>query len=217
MAHEINNPLSSVVNAVYLALKDPALSTETRALLEAADRELIRVSQFATQTLRFHKQSHAPTHADLGEIMDSVLSMYAPRVRTSAIELRREYRTQAKMLCYSSELRQVFANLIGNALDAMPSGGQLRVRIREAADAAEHVAIRITIADDGHGIPSHLQKRIFEPFVSTKETTGMGLGLWVSEEIIRKHKGRIAMRSSTSEHRHGTAFSLYFPLRTFED
>jgi PAS domain S-box-containing protein len=217
MAHEINNPLSSVVNAVYLALKDPALSAETRALLEAADRELIRVSQFATQTLRFHKQSHAPTDADLGEIMDSVLSMYAPRVRTSSIELCREYRTPAKVLCYSSELRQVFANLIGNALDAMPSGGQLRVRIRDVVDAAEQAGIRITIADNGHGIPPHLEKRIFEPFVSTKETTGMGLGLWVSEEIIRKHRGRIAMRSSTSEHRHGTAFSLYFPLRTFKD
>ena len=213
MAHEINNPLSSVVNTVYLALKDPTLSAETRALLEAADRELIRVSQFATQTLRFHKQSHAPTHAELGEIMDSVLSMYAPRVRTTAVEVRREYRTTAKLLCYSSELRQVFANLIGNALDAMGSGGQLRIRIRALGGAG----IRITIADNGHGIPSHLKKRVFEPFVSTKETTGMGLGLWVSEEIIRKHKGRIALCSSTSARRHGTVFILFFPFHTFAD
>jgi len=217
MAHEINNPLSSVVNTVYLALKDPTLSAETRALLEAADHELIRVSQFATQTLRFHKQSHAPTHTELGEIMDSVLSMYAPRVRTSAIEVRREYRTTIKLLCYSSELRQVFANVIGNALDALVSGGRLRIRIRAVGGTSEDAGIRVTIADNGHGIPPHLEKRIFEPFVSTKETTGMGLGLWVSEEIVGKHKGRIAMRSTTIPRRHGTVFALLFPLRTFKD
>jgi PAS domain S-box-containing protein len=214
MAHEINNPLASVVNAVYLALQDSTLTGETRDLLKAADQELARVAQFTTQTLRFHKQSTAPALVDLGEIMDSVFAMYAPRLRTSSIRLDRDYRTQEKLRCFNSELRQVFANLIGNALDAIGQKGRLRVCVKRGRawdkDAAD--GIRVIVADTGHGIPVELRKRVFEPFVSTKEATGVGLGLWVTEGIIQKHSGRIALRSSTDPVRHGTVFSLFFPI-----
>jgi len=216
MAHEINNPLNSVINTVYLALQDTALSGHTRKLLEAADQELTRVAQFTTQTLRFHKQSHSPAPADLCEIMDSVFAMYTPRFRNSSIQLEQEYLTHTRLRCFNSELRQVFANLVGNALDAMAPGGRLTIRIRlaRALDGSGESGIRVVIADTGHGIPADLQKRVFEPFMSTKETTGVGLGLWVSEGIVKKHGGRIALRSSTNAQRHGTVFSLFFPIRT---
>jgi len=169
-------------------------------LLEAADQELTRVAQFTTQTLRFHKQSHSPAPADLCEIMDSVFAMYAPRFRNSSIQLEQEYLTHTRLRCFNSELRQVFANLVGNALDAMAPGGRLTIRIRlaRALDGSGESGIRVVIADTGHGIPADLQKRVFEPFMSTKETTGVGLGLWVSEGIVKKHGGRIALRSSTN-------------------
>jgi hypothetical protein len=214
MAHEINNPLASVVNAVYLALQDPTLTGKTRDLLNAADQELTRVAQFTTQTLRFHKQSTAPALVDLSEIMESVFAMYAPRLRTSSIKVNREYRTKEKLLCFDSELRQVLANLIGNALDAISQDGRLRVCVKRgrAWDNSAADGIRVIIADTGHGIPADLQKRVFEPFVSTKEATGVGLGLWVTEGIVKKHHGRIVVRSSTDPVRHGTIFCLFFPF-----
>jgi hypothetical protein len=214
MAHEINNPLAAVINSIYLALQDQALSTETRDLLTWADQELSRVAQLTTQTLRFHKQSSAPAMVDLAEVMDSVCTLYGRRLKSSSILLEREYLTHEKLYCFDSELRQVFANLISNSLDAITEGGRLRVRIRTGRawdDDAIH-GIRVTVADTGHGIPVHLRKRVFEPFLSTKEATGMGLGLWVSEGIIHKHNGRVALRSSIDPARHGTVFSMFFPI-----
>jgi PAS domain S-box-containing protein len=212
MAHEINNPLNSIINTVYLALQDSTLSENSRRLLDAADKELTRVAQFTTQTLRFHKQSNAPAPVDLGEIMDSVFAMYAPRLRTSAIQLDRDYRTTEKLCCFNSELRQVFANLIGNSLDAIGRDGLIRVRIRTSRSWTDgEPGIRVLVADTGHGIPETLRKRVLEPFMSTKEVTGLGLGLWVTDGIVKKHHGRIALRSSTDPVRHGTVFSLFFP------
>jgi PAS domain S-box-containing protein len=216
MAHEINNPLNSVVNTLYLALQDPNLSEGTSSLLKLADQELARVIQVSTQMLRFHKQSTAPALVDLSETMDSVIAMYGPRLSSNSITVEREYRTHEKLHCFNDEIRQVFANLISNSLDAIKDRGQLRVRITSGRmwDDARTPGIRVTVADTGEGIPPELQKRVFEPFFSTKENTGTGLGLWVSEEIIKKHNGRIVLRSSTGAARHGTVFSLLLPLTT---
>jgi PAS domain S-box-containing protein len=214
MAHEINNPLTAVVNALYLALQDQTLSDETRRYLSTADQELGRAVQVATQMLRFHKQSTAPAPADLGEVMDTVLALYASRLNSCSIQVEREYLTQQKLHCFKDELRQVFANLITNSIDAIQNGGRLRIRIaaRRAWNAPSTCGISVTVADTGEGIPRDMQERVFEPFVSTKEVTGTGLGLWVSEGIVRKHRGRIRLRSSTHPDRHGTVFSIFLPL-----
>jgi PAS domain S-box-containing protein len=213
MAHEINNPLNSVVNALYLALNDETLSEETRGLLKLADQELKRSVQVATQMLRFHRQSTSRMNADLSEIMDGVLSLYGPRLNSHAIEVEREYVCEGKLHCFQDELRQVFANFISNSLDAMKSGGKLRIRIAPGRGwgSGSVRGIRVTIADNGEGIPPELQKAVFEPFVSTKADTGTGLGLWVSDGIIKNHKGTIAVRSSTDSERHGTVFSIFLP------
>jgi signal transduction histidine kinase len=184
--------------------------------LKLADQELARAIQMATQMLRFQKQSTAPVLVDPCEIMDRALAMYGPRLSANSVTVVREYLTHEKLHCLDDELRQVFANLISNSLDAIKGGGRLRVRIKSVRkwDDARIPMIRITVADTGEGIPLEVQKRVFEPFVSTKENTGTGLGLWVSEEIIKKHNGRIAMRSCTGLARHGTVFSLLLPLTT---
>jgi PAS domain S-box-containing protein len=214
MAHEINNPLTAVTNSIYLALQDPALSDETRHFLNVADQELARAVQVATRTLRFHRQSSAPARVNITDIMDSVFALYGPRFRSASIVLEREYLDRGELYCFSDELRQVFANVISNSVDAMARGGRLRVRVRNGKswNGAEAAGVTVVVVDTGDGIPQHLQHTIFEPFVTTKESTGTGLGLWVSEGIVKKHNGRIAMRSSVDPVRHGTAVSMFFPF-----
>jgi PAS domain S-box-containing protein len=214
IAHEINNPLEAVTNALYLALMDTSLTPETRTYLNMADQELARVAQVTTQTLRFHRQSAAAAQVDLAEVMDSAFSLFAPRFEASRIVVLREYSPGHLLYCRGGEIRQVFVNFISNALDATRAGGRVRIRIRSGTDcgAAACPGIRVTIADTGHGIPAELRRSIFEPFVSTKEATGTGLGLWVTDGIVQKHGGRITLRSRTGEAPHGTVFTLFFPL-----
>ena len=214
MAHEINNPLTAVTNSIYLALQDPSLTHETRHFLTVADQELTRAVQVATQTLRFHKQSSTPARVNIIDIMDSVFALYGPRLRSASIVLEREYLDRGELYCFSDELRQVFANVVSNAVDAMSRGGRLRVRIRRGKRWADTGAagIRVMVADTGEGIPQHLQRSIFEPFVTTKDSIGTGLGLWVSEGIVKKHNGQITLRSNVDPIRHGTTVSMFFPF-----
>jgi PAS domain S-box-containing protein len=215
MAHEINNPLSAVINTIYLSLEDAKLSPETRKLLETADRELARVALVVAQALRFHKQSSAPAEANLSEIMDSVLTMYAPHIGSHSIELERDYCLCQPVYCYASEMRQVFANVISNCVDAIDRNGRVAVRIAQRRDwrTEGRRGVRVIVADTGTGIPAELRERLFEPFISSKETTGVGLGLWVSRGIVQKHGGRIAVRSNTDAARHGTVVSIFLPFR----
>jgi signal transduction histidine kinase len=110
-------------------------------------------------------------------------------------------------------MRQVFANLVSNALDATQAGGALRIRIRKTRSwrSGSEEGVKVIVADTGSGIPRSVQEHLFEPFVSTKEATGIGLGLWVSEGIIRKHGGSIMVRSKSGEARHGTVIALFLP------
>jgi len=210
IAHEINNPLESVTNLLYLALGDSEVSAETRGYLESAEHELGRITQIATQTLRFHRQSKSAGLADLSEVMRSVLALFRSRFVSRRIEVTGEFDEDARICCFADELRQVFTNLVSNSHDATPDGGLLRIRIRRGT-ADGRAGVRVTVADTGCGIPEEIRRRIFEPFFSTKDATGIGLGLWVTEGILRKHQARVSLRSSTATGRHGTTFSIFFP------
>jgi PAS domain S-box-containing protein len=214
IAHEINNPLASVTNALYLALQAPELSPKTRQYLKLADRELARVAQVTTQTLRFHKQAVAPVLASLRDLIDAALAVFAPRLESLGISVRRDYPAEHKLYCFADEMRQAFAHIVCNSLDAMAQGGRLQVRIRTSRrwDDSPAQGVRITIADSGTGIPAELRAHIFEAFVSTKDPTGTGLGLWVVDGIIRKHQGSISLKSSTDSARHGTVLMLFLPF-----
>jgi signal transduction histidine kinase len=124
----------------------------------------------------------------------------------------RDYRSSEMLVGYASEIRQVLANLMLNAIDAAPEGGKIIARL-EARNSLSGGGRRVlvTIADNGHGIPPEMRKKLFEPFVSTKGARGNGLGLWVSKGIVTKHGGRILMRSSTAGGRSGTVFSVVLP------
>ena len=215
IAHEINNPLEAITNLLYLLSNHSELTEPARSYVEMAEHEVRRISEITQQTLRFYRQSTLPARANLAELLDSVLSLHHGRLRNLGVEVQRRYDSTTTLYCFAGELRQVFANLIGNAIDAMPSGGKLVVRARRSRDWRNpgRLGVRFQVADTGSGMLPSVQKHIFEPFFTTKEVTGTGLGLWVSSEIVAKHKGMIRVRSwsDTLGSRSGTAFELFFP------
>lgn len=215
IAHEINNPLEAVTNLLYL-IQQAELDAESAQYVEMAQHELARVSEITQQTLRFYRQSTLPSAAKLGELMDSVLALHQGRLIAMQIKVMREYDADASLFCFSGEIRQLFTNLISNAVDSMmPNGGQFTIRIRRAhaVKEPEQDGVLVTIADTGCGIPAETLPHIFEPFYTTKEATGTGLGLWVSAQILRKHQAKIAVRSRVVGQGGGTGtvFRIFFP------
>ncbi len=212
ISHEINNPLEAVTNLLYLiehGSEDPKQVVE---FAQSAQRELTRVSQITTQTLRFFKQSTLPTTVDTAELLDSVLILYQGRLANSDISIERDFDGRPDVLCYEGEIRQVLNNLVGNALDAMRTGGRLLVRTRPATDwPSARKGVRITVADTGHGMSRETQSKIFQPFFTTKGMIGTGLGLWVSIGIVEKNNASLTVRSSHKEGQSGTVFSLFVP------
>ena len=198
IAHEINNPLEAVTNLLYLLRHHGTLGAQEAEWTEAAQHEVARVSQMTQQTLRFYRQSTKPVQASLTELMDSVLTLHQGRFNTLQVELERRYRDTGSLVCFTGELRQLFANLVGNALDAMqPGGGKLVVEVHASRlwKGNQPPGVRVTVADTGCGMSRVVRKRIFEPFYTTKEATGTGLGLWVGAEIMQKHQVTLQIRS----------------------
>ena len=214
IAHEINNPLEAVTNLLYLmrATENPA---QAHGWLAQADQELARVAEITRQTLRFYREPSHPVDTVVAGVLRSVLVLYNSRLAAANIEVLVEIdASEATVLASPGELRQVIANIVGNAIDAMRHGGRLRLRISEEDGAGESPRVRLTIADTGSGIPSALLPNIFEPFVTTKGETGTGLGLWVTGEIMRRNGWDIRVRSRCGSHGSGTVFSITMPLRT---
>ncbi|MGC2637717.1 MAG: ATP-binding protein [Acidobacteriaceae bacterium] len=214
VAHEINNPLEAVTNLLYL-VRQERLTEPAAHFADLAQQEVARVSEITQQTLRFYRQSTLPANANLSELLDSVLTLHSGRFQALQVELVREYAGDLRLFCFAGELRQLFANFISNALDAMtPGGGRLIVRAR-AVDDGDAAGVRVSVADTGAGITPDAKRHIFEPFFTTKEATGTGLGLWVSEQIIRKHNGTVRVRSRSVESAEGqgtgTVFTVFFP------
>ena len=213
ISHEINNPLEAITNLLYLIQSDGDLPDGARRYVEIAQLELGRVSQITTQTLRFHRQSMRPTRIGAAQLMEPVLRLFQARFINSGIRLEQELSEPTEVTCYENEIRQVLSNLVGNAIDAMRTGGRLRLRARAATQWNTGVkGLRITVADNGSGISIATAKRIFEPFFTTKDLNGTGLGLWISEEIVKRHHGEITVRSSDRSDLHGSVFSLFLPM-----
>jgi signal transduction histidine kinase len=204
IAHEINNPLEAIGNLLYIIGISESIP-EVREYLSLTQEQLARVSEIVKQTLRFHRETTHPAPVALGEVVDSVLALYAGRLRSAGIHVTSRFRPVAPIHGFAGELRQLVANLVGNAVDAMRFGGTLQIRIRECRMNGKS-GVRLTVSDSGSGIPSTVRSTLFEPFVSTKENTGTGLGLWVSGQIVQRHSGTIRVKS---KERVGTTFSVF--------
>ncbi len=211
IAHEINNPLEAITNLLYLIRGETGLTQAGRDYLETADRELARVSQIASQTLRFHRQSTAAVSVRPEALLEEVLGIYKSRLANSQITIACEFAPDTRVACYEGDIRQVLSNLVGNAFDVMRRGGNLRLRTRKATWWRTGVpGVVFTICDDGPGMEEQTRRHIFEAFYSTKGINGTGLGLWISRRIVQKHSGHLIVRSRTGD-RHGTVFQLWLP------
>lgn len=207
VAHEINNPLEAISNLVYL-LQRGDLSDETRReYLKLTEQELERVAAIARRTLGFYKDQSGPSEINVRELVEGALEVYRARLEQKNIAVNRTFSDDGHLLASRGELQQVLANLIANAIDALPSQeGRLEISVGIGGDT-----LTIAITDNGHGIAAEDLGRVFEPFFSTKKEVGTGLGLWVSRDLVRKNGGNIEVTSSTREQDHGTTFRLSFP------
>jgi PAS domain S-box-containing protein len=215
IAHEINNPLEAITNILFLLrnfceLPEPALN-----YVGMAEHEASRIAEITQQTLRFYRQSTLPGRANMADLLDSVLALYQGRLNNLNIGVEREYDADMDLFCFAGEVRQVIANLVSNAIDAMNEGGRLRMRARRSFNwkAPAQEGVRFTVADTGCGMAPGVRSRVFEAFFTTKEVTGTGLGLWVSYEIIVKHGGIVHVRSREAgkSAASGTIFHLFLP------
>ena len=213
IAHEINNPLEAVTNIVWLLQNHIELSDEAKKYLRTAQEELTRVAHITKQTLGFYQESSRMEQISVANLLDGVLSVFAARIRNKDVHVYRDIDPKCKITGRAGEIRQVFANLLSNSLDAVPQHGELRIRARSATRKGRR-GVRILFGDNGPGIPHADRSKIFEAFFSTKGAVGTGLGLWVVKDLVTKHAGSVQMRSSNGTRPSWTVFSMFLPSQS---
>jgi signal transduction histidine kinase len=212
IAHEINNPLEAITNAFYLLRNHPSLDDEARYYASMAEQELQRASHITRQTLSFYRDSKQPIPVSLPELLDNVVELQQRPIAANSIALQKRYASPGVVRGFPGELRQVLLNLIGNAIQAMPAGGTLRLRVTDATEPqTQRRGIAVSVLDTGNGIRREDAARLFQPFFTTKSAKGTGLGLWISKGIVQKYEGTISFRSIHSGGRACTCFRIFLP------
>jgi PAS domain S-box-containing protein len=211
IAHEINNPLASVLNLIFLARQDGTPTEDVRTYLATAESELERVSHIARQTLGYYRDTGTPSEIYVHNLAEDVLSVYRNRLLAQNIAVETNFTDRSRIGVHSGEIVQVFSNVIANAIDAMPAGGTLSISTTQTRKA-EKDGLQIVVSDTGQGIRSEHLARVFEPFFTTKGTLGTGIGLWVARQIVEGHGGQISISSSTGPGDSGTAVAIHLPF-----
>jgi PAS domain S-box-containing protein len=212
IAHEVNNPLEAVTNLLYL-LRSGTLDQQQRAYLDEAMQQVRRISQVASQTLKFSRSSNRNTACKPSELIENTLQLLRPKLQIAQIELSTEIRQDPQFSCSPGEIQQVLINLINNSIEAMAGSGKIRIRAAVSPDWSNRArrGVRITVADTGCGMSRETSHRMREAFFTTKEGTGTGLGMWIVSELMDKHGGKISVSSSMHPDHHGTVLSLFLP------
>jgi PAS domain S-box-containing protein len=211
IAHEINNPLEAAFNLLYLA-RGIASQSEQAILLDQTLEQLRRVAEICRQTLRFSRPTQ-PRLVKVVDVVEATLRLVGAKLRLGSLEAIIDCRGNCELWCSPGELQQILTNILNNAAEASLLPRTVTIRVRHSIDW-EHrktSGLRITVADGGPGMTPETLRRLREPFFTTKEGTGTGLGMWVVQELVTKLEGRISMRTSTRPSSHGTAISLFFP------
>jgi PAS domain S-box-containing protein len=217
IAHEIRNPLEAVTNLLFL-MRSTSLEPQGLQFLKGAEDEIRRISQTTNQLLSFNRDARSPVEVDLRQVLDGVIGMFDAKLRASEIFVERRYKDVPRVVGLPGELRQVFSNLIANAIDAQPHGGRILVRVSPDRDwkDTDRTGVRISVADTGPGISDAVRSSLFTAFYTTKGEKGTGLGLWVSRGIILKHQGSMRVRTRTAGKFRGTTFSIFLPAQLKE-
>ncbi len=213
MAHEVNNPLEAMANLLYL-IENCMTLDEAHTLGTLARQELQRISEIVDRTLRFHRAPAKPQLTDMEELASSALALFRGKIRQRQI-VPQFSAQRIEAYCSAGEIRQGLVNLIGNAVDAMPNGGKLIVRV-SAVTLKDRRYARLTVADSGAGIGEEIRSRLFTQFFTTKGSRGTGIGLWLTNDIVNRNQGILRFRSRTRTPS-GSVFSIYLPCAPVAD
>ncbi len=213
MAHEINNPLEAVSNVLYLLGSSPTLDDQGRQYVTIAAQEMDRIAHIVRQTLGFYRESSAPVMIDVASLVDSVVALYSRKIQERRLKLEQQVEPVGPVPAFPAELRQVFSNLIVNAIEATEQGGRIKIHVYPSRDWTQpaRCGVRVMVCDTGAGIAPENRRSLFEPFFTTKGEKGTGLGLWVSNGIVQKHGGVLRVHSSVRPGKSGTCFSVFLP------
>ncbi|WP_213806018.1 PAS domain-containing sensor histidine kinase [Granulicella sp. dw_53] len=207
IAHEINNPLESIVNLIFLARMGCGEDSEAMDYLRTAEKEIERVSHIARRTLGFYRDTGTPAEICLHELVDDVLAVNQSKMTNRGITVERRFGYRMPIVASKGELLQVLSNVIANSIDAMPKGGPLCIQILEGP-----LGVRVVIRDHGTGIKPENVARIFEPFFTTKGNLGTGIGLWVAKQLVGKRGGQIEVIGGTDAEDPGATVVIDLPL-----
>jgi signal transduction histidine kinase len=205
--HEINNPSQAIADLVYLIGKNAEYPERVRSHAVQIEEQLVRIQYIARQTLSFFREAPRSQTKDLVPLVEAALRYQSALFEQKHIQVRKELPDILVASVYPGDFLQLVTNLVRNAAEALSGGGVLGVRLRASGPYA-----RLTVADNGPGIPLAIQARLFEAFQSDKAEGGNGLGLWICKTIVEKHGGRIRWRSSIKGQMQGTTFSVLLPL-----
>ncbi|MGB9415711.1 MAG: ATP-binding protein [Acidobacteriaceae bacterium] len=213
IAHEIHNPLDSVANLHFLISQetDPQRRSD---YLKLAQQELGRTLQISRAMLSLYRESPMPVQVNLEELIGSVLLLLDRKMRDQNIQVEQSFTHPVHVFGFPGELRQVFTNLIANAGEAAGPNGHVRILVRPASPLDGRAGTMVEIADSGRGIAPHVEKKLFQPFMTTKGERGTGLGLWVSLGIVQKHGGTVRISNSTEGDLRGAVVRVYLPERS---
>jgi signal transduction histidine kinase len=206
IAHEINNPLEAITNLMYLLRNEMTREGPASSYIDLVESELERISGVTKQTLRWNRDTaDQPGSFDLHDLADDVLRLFAGKMRNKQLNAERIGQSGIQGWGIVGQIRQVMANLVSNAVDASPPGSTVTVNI-----AQREAETGFSVHDQGSGMSEAIRSRLFEPFISTKGDLGNGLGLYISREIVERHKGRLEMESQETD---GTTMTVWLPGR----
>jgi signal transduction histidine kinase len=205
--HEINNPSQAIADLAYLIGKDADHPERVRAHAVQIEEQLVRIQYIARQTLSFFRDAPRSQTKDLVPLVETALRYQSALLEEKHIQVRKELPDILVASVFPGDFLQLVSNLVRNAAEALPAHGTLCVRLRGSGANA-----RLTVADNGRGIPAAIEARLFEAFQSDKAEAGNGLGLWICKTIVEKHRGEIHWRTSTEGRAQGTTFSILLPL-----
>jgi PAS domain S-box-containing protein len=211
VAHEINNPLESIINLVYLARQNTEQNAKAFQFLVTAEEELERVSHIARQTLGFYRETGVAAEVHIRELIETVLTVYRAKLLSTGVSVDTQFNDLQRVVVSKGELLQVLSNIVANAIDAMRQGGVLGISVRKMMRASGD-GIQISIRDDGVGIKKEDLEKVFEPFFTTKGELGTGIGLWVAKQLVEKRGGQISIASSTEAGNSGSTVTIFIPL-----
>jgi signal transduction histidine kinase len=205
--HEVNNPLEAIGNLVFLTKNKPEDADQVREHMQVIESQLCRLAEITRKSLAFYRGETEPKAFDLVDIAKTAIRLHLQALSAGRVTVTKQFPDTASVLGRDGEILQVLSNLFLNALDALPAqDAKFRIRIRIAGKR-----VQIAIVDNGQGIPTALRASLFNPFATGKRK-GTGMGLWLSKQIIERHRGTIRFRSSQRVGNSGTVFLLTLPI-----